>query len=120
MNHGRRLTQREYEQAIVGLHTSQPSAPHRAAEAQVRRRELDLMIDHRLGVDFPPDRREALWRIQQRIERRRLRLAAWWLASLVVPRALDKGANRVAQFVLDAYAQVLSPEEMHAYFGDEA
>ena len=120
MDHGRRLTQREYEQAIVGLYTSQPPAPGRAGDANVRRRELDLTIDHRLGIDFPPDRRDALWRIQQRIERKRLKLAASWLASLVMPRVLDKRANRVAQFVLREYAQVLTPEEMQAYFGDVA
>ena len=118
MKHGRRLTQREYEQAIVGLHTSPLSASDRAAESHTRRRELDLMIDHRLGIDFPPDRRDALWLVQQRVNSKRLRLAAWWLASLVMPRMLDKRANRVAQFVLHEYAKVLTSEEMRAYFGD--
>jgi hypothetical protein len=118
MDHGRRLTQREYEQAIVALYTSQPSALEPDAVARVRRRELDLTIDHRLGTEFPSDRRDALWQIQQRIERKRLRLLASWLASLAVPRLIDKRANQVAQFVLDEYAQVLTPEEMRAYFGD--
>ncbi len=76
------------------------------------------MIDHRLGVDFPSERREALWFVQRRVEARRGRLAAKWMLSLVVPRALDRRANRVAQFVLDEYAQVLTPDEMRAYFGD--
>lgn len=118
MNHGPRLTKREYEQAIVSLHTASQQAPDRAGDEYIRRRELDLTIDHRLGVDFPSNRREALWRIQQRIETKRLRLAAWWFASLVVPRMLDKRVNRIAQFVLDEYARELTPEEMRAYFGD--
>lgn len=119
MNHGRRLTQREYERAIVGLHTEPPPAPGRGDDEQVRRRELDLTIDHRLGLNFPPERREALWRIQQRVEKKRLKLAGWWLASLLVPRALEDRSNRVAQFVIDEYAQVLTPEEMQAYFGPD-
>lgn len=117
MNHGRRLTQREYEQAIVDLHTA---APDRSGEARTRRRELDLTIDHRLGVDFPAERREALWRIQQRVEARRARLAAWWLVSLIAPRLLNRRASRVSSFVLDEYAKALTPEEMQAYFGEAA
>jgi hypothetical protein len=109
------LTQREYERAVVALQGT--ASAHPGDDDFIRRRELDLNIDYRLGTAFPPDRREALWRIQQRVEQRRLRLAASWLAAMLTPRLLLGRANRIARFVVDEYAKVLTPDELEAYFG---
>ena len=114
--HGRRLTQREYERAVVALH-GEARAGQAGDEALVRRRELDLNIDYRLGAAFPPERRDALWQIQQRIEQKRLRLAASWMAAMFTPRMLHGRANRIARFLVDEYGKVLTPDELGAYFG---
>lgn len=117
MQHGRRLTRREYENEIVSLHSSRAPAPDKAEDERIHRQELDLTIDFRLGKSFPRDRREAMWRIQQRIEKKRVQLATRWLAGLLVPSWLHRRAEGVAKFVIDEYAQVLSREELEAYFG---
>ena len=116
-DHGPRLTQRQYEQAVVALHSSAGSGHGRTTLETLGRRELDLTIDFRLGTGFPSDRRDQLWCAQRRIEKARLRLAASSLASFLKPRLLHTRANRVAQFVVDEYAKVLTEEEMKAYFG---
>jgi hypothetical protein len=119
MQHGPRLTLREYEGAIVSLYSGLPLTASEAELGRVRRRELDLTIDYRLGKDFPSERRELLWQVQQRIEKRRLQLAAYWLVGRFVPRWLHRRANRVAKFVVDEYAKVLTRDELQAYFGED-
>ena len=75
LNYGLRLTDEEYEKRIVELHRGLPPMPTDEQDRQVRRMALDLAIDHRLGCDFPPERRESLWAVQQRVEKKRLWLA---------------------------------------------
>lgn len=119
IGHGPRLSQREYEKRIVALYTGLPPSPGKEQEARIRRQELDLTIDHRLGRNFPQARRDVLWEIQQRVEKKRARLTLSWLTRLVSGKLLYRRANKVAQFVVDEYAKVLTPEELHAYFGKE-
>lgn len=118
-HHGPRLTGAEYDQAIVALHTGLPPKPGRDLDRQVRRRALDLAIDHRLGRDFPRDRREALWAVQQRMDRRRGRLLFKYLLRRFLAKALARDAEGLARDVVAAYATVLSPAEIEAYFGPE-
>ena len=87
-----------------------PDAPD--AE-RLARAELDITVDHRLGVDFPGDRRESLWHAQRRIERHRLRSPLAGLAGVVARSiGLETGVRR-------AYADVLSPDELHAFLDDD-
>lgn len=116
MQHGRRLTQREYERAVVALY-GQARDGQAGDEASVRRRELDLNIDYRLGTGFPPERRDALWQIQRRIEHKRLRLGASWMASMITSRILHGRANSIARFLVSEYGKVLTRDELEAYFG---
>lgn len=117
-DHGRRLTPREYERAVVALH-SQPRAGNAGEDAGVRRGELDLNIDYRLGTAFPQELRDALWQIQQRIEQKRRRLAASWLVAMFTPRLREGHVNGIARLLVDEYSKVLSPEELKAYFDND-
>jgi hypothetical protein len=74
LTHGPRLTDEEYEKRIIELHRDLPPMPTKDQDREVRRLELDLAIDHRLGRDFPRERRDALWAVQQRVEKKRVRL----------------------------------------------
>jgi hypothetical protein len=117
VNFGRRLTDAEYQSAIIALQEALPPMPTHEQDEATRRAELDLAIDHRLGVDFPIARRERLWSIQLRIEKRRMRLALW----LLLPMALRRRAQRLAVDVVSEYARVLNQAELEAFFGsDEA
>lgn len=119
IGHGQRLSAAEYGRRIVELYAGLPTKPDKEEEARVRRQELDLTIDHRLGKDFPQEKREALWRIQQQVEKKRVRLVLHWLASFISYKPLYKRANRLAGFLVDEYAGVLTKEEMKAFFGLE-
>jgi hypothetical protein len=73
----------------------------------VRRSELELAIDHRLGVEFPRERRDALWAIHERVQRRRGRLLLWHLVSRIMPGVLERRATRLAGFLTSEYGKVL-------------
>lgn len=119
LSHGRKLTRHEYERAVVQLFQEADGIGKTPEERrQLRRKELELMIDHRLGMDFPRTRRDALWQVQEGIERRRVRMLAKSLAVRLLPRLLgERRAADLARQLMAEYAQVLSPEEMLALLG---
>lgn len=90
--------------------------PGRAQEEEIRKRELNLKIDYRLGMAFPPERRAALWEIQQRLEKKRLGLAFKYLLRRCFPKTLARGAQDLAGYMVDEYAGVLTTEELRAFF----
>lgn len=69
---GSRLSDDEYDGAIVDLHRGMAPMPTPDEDRALRRRALDLAIDHRLGREFPQARRDALWVASERVESRRL------------------------------------------------
>lgn len=120
LDHGPRLSGTEYDRRIVRLHEEQSPQPSKAEDRVLRRRELDLKIDHRLGRDFPSERREALWNVAQRVERRRPLLLARHLLRRLWPMGLERGAADLADYMIDEYAKVLTPQELAAFLGDDA
>ena len=118
LGHGRRLSDEEYDRKVVALYSGLPPVATRQQDKCVRRHELDLAIDHRLGIDFPRDRRDALWAIQQRVERRRIRLMFGYLVRWLMPGAVSRGANRLAGYLVDEYAKELNHAELESFFDD--
>ncbi|MCU0603518.1 MAG: hypothetical protein MUC33_12740 [Desulfobacterales bacterium] len=119
LNHGPRLTDEEYEKRIIELHRGLPPMPTEEQDRQVRRMALDLSIDHRLGRDFPQERRELLWAIQQRVEKRRLWLALKYPFRRLFAKSLARGAQGLAGYLVDEYAGVLTQAEIKSFFGLE-
>jgi hypothetical protein len=117
LDYGLRLTDEEYERRIVELHRGLPPIPTKAEDEAVRRQELELAIDHRLGRDFPRARREELWAARQRIERRRLRFAVRHLLRRLFGKPLVRDAQHLAGDVADEYAKVLSGPELEQFLG---
>lgn len=78
--------------------------------------ELDLKIDNRLGCDYPKGLREALWRIQCDVEKKRLRLIGTYLLKKLFSRSIAKDANNLANIMVDEYAQVLSKADLERFF----
>jgi hypothetical protein len=113
------LTNREYEEAIVDLHGRSPPSPTKSQEKAIRKQEFSLMIDHRLGREFPERLREELWCVHERIERRRLGLAArsaLWKLSL---SSRSREAHSLANLMVDEYAKVIGRAEAQRFFGLE-
>ena len=117
MSYGRRLTDREYQAAIAHLYSDAPPMPSKDEDRELRRREFALVIDHRLGLDFPKDLRQELWSIQQELEKKRLKLAALSVLGRLPFGALAGKAHSVAQFMVDEYAKVIGREDAEQFFG---
>jgi hypothetical protein len=113
--YGPRLSDEEYERQILSLYRSLPPLPSPDQDTTVRQQELDLAIDHRLGRGFPTERRSALWTVQERIEKKRLRLGIKYLLRRLVARVLVRDAQSLAGYAAEEYAKVLSPEELRRF-----
>ena len=116
LNYGPRLTDDEYEKKIIELHRGLPPMPTKDQDREVRRRELELAIDHRLGRDFPKERREALWAAKERVERKRLWLGVKFLIKKKFGGNVVKDAQGLAGYMVDEYAKVLGPAEIESFF----
>lgn len=115
LEYGPRLTDAEYEKQIVSLYRGLPPMPSPEQDREIRRQELNLAIDHRLGRAFPAERRSALWAAQQRVEKKRLRLAMKYLLHSLVAKLLVRQAQSLAGYVAEEYGKVLSPEELRRF-----
>ena len=116
LNHGPRLTDEEYEKGIIELHRGLPPMPTKEQDRDVRRRELELAIDHRLGRDFSPKRREALWAVKEGVEKRRLWLGVKFLVNKLFDKNINREAQGMAAYMVDEYAKVLTKDEVRSYF----
>ena len=113
--YGPRLSNDEYESRILDLYRNLPPMPSADQDREVRRQELDLAIDHRLGQNFPADRRSALWAAQQSIEKKRLRLGMKYLLRRLTTAFFSRNAQSLAGYAAEEYAKVLSPEELKRF-----
>jgi hypothetical protein len=120
LGHGPRLSDEEYERRIVHLHEGLPPLPSREQDREVRRAELDLAVDHRLGRDFPEQRRQCLWTIMQDVEKRRLRLIGKYLVTRLFARSSGpvRAAHGLAGVMVGRFAEVLDERELESFFGE--
>jgi|ERR1700683_817977 len=117
--YGPRISDDEYDRRVVALNTS--VAQHgKDRDRELRRAELNLALDHRLGQDFPADRRRMLWEAHERTERRRRRLALRSVLGLMRTRSIEGATDGLARELVRAYAKVLTRAELEAFFGDAA
>jgi hypothetical protein len=116
LNYGPRLSAAEYEQRIIGLYRGLPPMPTKAQDESICKQALNLKIDHRLGINFPQERREALWGIQRRVESRRVRLVFAYVLRRVFAKLIMRKAQNLAGFMVGEYARVLTKDELKAYF----
>jgi hypothetical protein len=113
--YGQRMSDDEYERRILSLYRRLPPLPSPDQDRDVRLQELDLAIDHRLGRNFPEERRSALWAVQQRVEKKRLRLGMKYLLRRLIARFFARDAQSLAGYAAEEYAKVLSPEELKRF-----
>jgi hypothetical protein len=119
LNYGRRLSGEEYDHAIVALYSDLPPKPSWAQRKEVRRQELNLTLDYRLGLEFPLKKREALWAVQQEIEKHRIKIMFTYLLRRFFAKNLIREAKGLAGYVIEAYAKVLNQAELEQFFGEE-
>ena len=115
--YGSRLSLEEFERRLTTLY-GESKPDDQAGVLRFRERaELDLIIDHKLGVDFPSDRREAMWRAQERVRDRRYRWLFWHMAHRVLPGGLSTRADP-RRLLEREYGAVLNPDDLNAFLDD--
>jgi hypothetical protein len=111
LRHGRKLSGEQYDRAVVDLYRD--GSPERSdVDLRYRERELNLTIDHRLGVDFPLVKRKALWNVHVELEKHRART----LLLTVVGGSMATVFGRAASLLVNEYAKILDPLELKAFF----
>lgn len=113
--YGSRLSEEEYRSRILTLYRNLPPLPSPDQDRDVRWQELNLAVDHRLGRSFPEQRRKALWAVQQRIEKKRLRLGMKYLLRRFVSKLFLRDAQSLAGYAAEEYSKVLSSEELRCF-----
>lgn len=116
LGYGPRLTDEEYDKKIIELYRALPAKLTSEQDSVTRRKELDLAICYRLGINFPAVRREALWTIQERVERKRLRLAFKYFLRKIFLRWFISDVHKLTGFLVDEYAKVLTKDELESFF----
>jgi hypothetical protein len=114
-DYGPRLSAAEYQRRVADLHRAHGGRMSDEADAEIRRRELDLRIDYRLGCAFPGERRAALWKVQERIESKRMGLAFRHFMRAILHKLLLHDSRQLAQFAADEFGRVLSPDELRRF-----
>ncbi len=115
LDYGPRLSDEEYERRIVELQAGLPPSPSEDQDREVRRQQLELLIEYRLGRDFPALRRRALWEVQERIEKGRLRIGFKYLLRRFLPKAIAQASHSLTAYAVDEYATVLSEPELRCF-----
>ena len=117
--YGPRLSSEEYQQAVAELYrraAEAQAAPDRGdIEQVVKEGEFNLAIDHKLGRNFPAEKREALLQAKRRAEKQRLRLVGRFIRKSLRDREFASGMQVWLEQLAEAFSQVLSPEELDAF-----
>jgi hypothetical protein len=92
--YGKRLTEKEYTQACADLFPQSSDASGKFTEAMRREKETSLMIDHRLGINFPTQQRKSLHLARERATRKFTRNPTILLKALFVTAAQRVGLIR--------------------------
>lgn len=113
VDHGATISGEEYDSAMIELHSNNVFQVYsKELDEFLQRAELNITIDHRLGVFFPYDRRNELWEAQQNIQKRKFKLAFFIFLRLI-------GFDRLSKIVWEEFSNVLSSDEMLDFFGEE-
>lgn len=116
LGHGPRIDDGDYDRKIIELYSKLPPNPTRDQYNSVRRAEFQLAIDHRLGINFPADRREMLSSINDRVDRKRLRLIFKYLLRKIFTGWFVSDVRKMTNFMIDEYAGVLNNDELESFF----
>lgn len=112
VDHGPRISGAEYDRRIIALHAE----PSNADEREIRRQELEITIDHRLGTRFPRERREALWNAQQAVASHALLTSVGSLFRRALRGRSFSLSDAQASLLIRKYSGVLSVPELMQYF----
>lgn len=111
IGYGRTLSELEYQQLTIDTNAryiNDPSAVELLANA-----ELNLMIDYRLGINYPETKRRRLEKIQHGV---RNNVIIQYL--LLIPGASLITGSIISKIIKHGYSKVFSSAEMKRYFNE--
>lgn len=113
--HGPRISQKEYTQRVIEFQYSGDVATEEG-QRHIARGELEALIDYRLGVNFPDDKREDLWDIKDAMLKRPLAFTAAFFLKHLIRHPFTGLSGIQARYLVDQYSKVLTREELQTFF----
>jgi hypothetical protein len=110
---GTMISEEQYLEAIRQLHRSGPETP----PDQLAEGEYQLMIDRKLGKDFPQDKREVMLAIYRVMCHERDTLMAQFLSGSLTPEAYSEQLHALLQGATRQYERILGPSQLEAFTG---
>lgn len=109
--YGPTITQEQLDDRVLALHNNAPPIPTPHQDLQIRHGELNAMIDHKLGIQFPHERRQQLWNVQRGLDRKRLlHVLQGFVTHPLSP------SNALTKPQVKGYSKVLNDSELQAFF----
>jgi hypothetical protein len=115
------LTEHEFRTAVQELavvplspNSGKPDEPVMGLQSDA---EVQLMIDHTLGKDFPPEKRDPLLRVHRAMSAQRDSLVAQYLAGNLSQGAYFDQLKSIVQIAAEQLATVLTGDELRAFLG---
>lgn len=112
------LSEAEYLERLGGLveklRSEMPQASDQEIFSLYREREFDLLIDFRLGADFPKERRQALKKIQQQVLCRMDELMASVSSGKMATHDYAAAIQQLVKEMAAEWSVLLNREEMEA------
>jgi len=116
------ITEAEYLEQLGGLieklKLEMPQASDQVIYSIYREREFDLMIDYRLGDDFPDVRRQMLKKLQSQLMCRMEELKSKLLAGEMSAIDYAEVIQELVKLKMTDLAVLLDTEEFEAFCGD--
>jgi hypothetical protein len=118
----KRMTEQEYVERLSQLlerirREAAPTDDEAVLFERYRDAEFDLTVDHRLGLDFPRDRRAQLGAVHHRTRERTEALKQRLLAGDLSREEFAAAMQAAVEAMEKDYREVLTPAEMSAFFG---
>ena len=110
LQHGPKLTQAQYDQRVCALSKGyNDMTPDQ--ERAMKKDTLNISIDYKLGQNFPADRREQLWEVQSKIDKR----FAFNLVKAAITRPWDIFGG-LSKPLVRGFSKVLDRDELKSFF----
>lgn len=118
--YGEKLSDEELDRQLVKLHTDIPWHIYEKYFDEIERSEFELIIDNRLGKDFPADRREELWKAKKKILRKTvINSIIYTITDLITFGRATKGLVLHSYVIEKVYGKILDREDLISFFGEE-
>jgi hypothetical protein len=118
MPYGKCLTQEEYSNKINEMYQEiAPGTARKYSPEEISVKEFNLLIDFKLGVDFPEEKRKILTRSRKRIQMYHVKLVKrFQTGELSNEEFAMEVEQKIPAMMVEEFAKILPPEELNKLF----